>query len=303
MIEACEKLYRDTTKRVATEQIGLARVREGLDLVRIGKPIFPEYAGWRYGSRFLHRHSRTMLASGIGATAVLAGVAAVTSPVAVIVGGGAATWLAWQAVRAATRRATDNQTLGTVQLLDGRVEILHVHRARRARLVPGPEGSWTLALPEFPGKMIRAVVQDGPTEEERLDQIGSRHTNHVFDLVSPLLVGETLRRIMPTINATGGDAPMVSDAVRLHEQWGGRITESVAALLAYQGRSVVLAEEPHLSLALEMSVYEDQERRWLESELWLLEQAWKDAEEIAGIADSLTLPAWVGERLAALRGV
>ncbi|MBW8771673.1 MAG: hypothetical protein JF590_00030, partial [Gemmatimonadetes bacterium] len=29
VIEACEKLYRDTTKRVATEQIGLARVREG----------------------------------------------------------------------------------------------------------------------------------------------------------------------------------------------------------------------------------------------------------------------------------
>ena len=116
------------------------------------------------------------------------------------------------------------------------------------------------------------------------------------------LAPETLRRIMPTINATGGDAPMVADAVRLHEQWGGQITESVAALLAFQGRSVVLAEEPHLSLALEMSVYEDQERRWLETELWLLEQAWKDAEEIASIADGLTLPEWLVTSIAKLRG-
>ncbi len=302
MIEACERLYRDTRKRVATEQIGLARVRAGLELVRIGKPIFPEYAGWRYGSRFLYRHSRAMIASTLGATAVLAGVAALTSPAPVIVGGGAATWLAWQAWNSASKRATDRKAIGTVQLLDGRVEILHVRRARRARIAPGPEGSWTVALPEFPGKIIRAVMEDEPTEEELLDVVGPMPGNQVFDLVSPLQAAETLRRIMPTINSAGGDEPMVFDAVRLHEQWGGRITESIAELLAYQGKSVVLSEEPHLSLALEMSVYEDQERRWLEGELYLLEAMWQEAEEVAAIADDLTLPEWVAERLGHLRG-
>ncbi len=301
MIEVCEKLYRDTTKRVATDQIGLARVREGLDLVRIGKPVFPEYAGWRYGSRFLRRHSSTTLATGAGAVAVLAGVAAVTSPLAVVVAGGSATWLAWQAVRVAARRATDKQLLGTVGLLDGRVEMLHVHRARRSRLVPGPEGGWTVAVPEFPGKLIRAVTQEEPTEEELLNNIDPFTTSLVFDLVAPVRATETLRRIMPTINATGGNAPMVSDAVRLHEQWQGRITDSVAALLAFQGKSVVLAEEPLLSLALEMSVHEDQERRWLETELHLLEAAWKEAEEVAAISDSLTLPDWLTARMAGLR--
>ena len=38
-IEACERLYRDTTKRVATDEIGLAKVNDGLALVRIGKPV------------------------------------------------------------------------------------------------------------------------------------------------------------------------------------------------------------------------------------------------------------------------
>lgn len=40
-----------------------------------------------------------------------------------------------------------------------------------------------------------------------------------------------------------------------------------------------------------MALHEEQERRALEGELWILEQAWKEAGEIAAIADSLLLPA------------
>ena len=43
-------------------------------------------------------------------------------------------------------------------------------------------------------------------------------------------------------------------------------------------------------LALEMALHEGQERRAMEGELWVLEQAWKEAEEIAGISDNLFLP-------------
>ncbi len=44
-------------------------------------------------------------------------------------------------------------------------------------------------------------------------------------------------------------------------------------------------------LALDMALQEEQERRALEGELWLLEQAWQEAEEIAAISDDLLLPA------------
>jgi hypothetical protein len=57
-IEDCERLYRGTTVRVSTEQIGLARLRDGLELIRVGRPIYPEFAAWRYGSRFLDRRRR-----------------------------------------------------------------------------------------------------------------------------------------------------------------------------------------------------------------------------------------------------
>ena len=43
-------------------------------------------------------------------------------------------------------------------------------------------------------------------------------------------------------------------------------------------------------LALEMAVHEEHERRALEGELATLEAAWRDAEEIAQIADDDLTP-------------
>ena len=54
--------------------------------------------------------------------------------------------------------------------------------------------------------------------------------------------------------------------------------------------------KPH-KLALEMALHEEQERRALEGELWLLEKAWKEAEEIADISDKLFLPEGAEELL------
>jgi hypothetical protein len=54
-------------------------------------------------------------------------------------------------------------------------------------------------------------------------------------------------------------------------------------------------------LALEMASHEETERRALEGELHLLEAAWRDAEEIAGIADDMFLPASVDADLARLK--
>ena len=57
VVEACERRFRDTRTRVSTDNIGLARLPEGLDLVRIGRPNRPEFAAWRYGDQFGKRRS------------------------------------------------------------------------------------------------------------------------------------------------------------------------------------------------------------------------------------------------------
>jgi hypothetical protein len=50
-------------------------------------------------------------------------------------------------------------------------------------------------------------------------------------------------------------------------------------------------------LALEMSVHEEAEHHALDGELRALESAWREAEEIAAIADSMFLPDSVQSRL------
>ena len=60
-VETCEKLFRGTRIRTSSENIGLARHPEGLELVRIGKPLRPEFAAWRYGDQFGRRRRRTIL--------------------------------------------------------------------------------------------------------------------------------------------------------------------------------------------------------------------------------------------------
>src|SRR5512144_837193 len=65
-IEQAEGLYRGTRLRAATDQIGLARLRDGMELVRIGEPLRPEFAAWRYGDQFGRRRRRQMLIAGAG---------------------------------------------------------------------------------------------------------------------------------------------------------------------------------------------------------------------------------------------
>ena len=50
-----------------------------------------------------------------------------------------------------------------------------------------------------------------------------------------------------------------------------------------------------------MASHEENERRALEGELHLLESAWRDAEEIAAIADGLLLPDETGDQLDTLK--
>src|ERR687893_2823138 len=54
-IEQCERHYRGTRLRASTNNVGLARLRSGLELVRIGPALYPEIASWRYGARLLQR--------------------------------------------------------------------------------------------------------------------------------------------------------------------------------------------------------------------------------------------------------
>src|ERR1700742_3362242 len=74
-IEECERLFSNTRLRMSTDNIGLARVREGTTLVRVGAPQRPEMAAWRYGDQFGRRRRRVILTSGAIGVAGLSALA------------------------------------------------------------------------------------------------------------------------------------------------------------------------------------------------------------------------------------
>lgn len=261
-VETCEKLFRDTRVRVSSENIGLARHPEGLELVRIGEPLRPEFAAWRYGDQF-GRRRRRYIAFAVGGGLVIGAVAV----------GGAVTGVISGAV------------LGQV----GNLWNVVVNGRTLVKLRTDEGDRIKLKRPDLLGTRIR------PAEGEpgfKL-QVRKRKRKRWFE-------GEEAQRfagaILPRMNAGGGKEQTVRQAVSQIEDQGHpeRFLLDVAQGDRWQDKRGVPGYVNKMpvptKLALEMALHEEQERRALEGELWLLEQAWKDAEEIAAISDDLLLP-------------
>ncbi len=97
------------------------------------------------------------------------------------------------------------------------------------------------------------------------------------------------------LTTAGTAEEFIAQAARLHEE--RRRSGAVFSDSEFGALGLTDTER----LALEMAVNEDAERRAMEGELRSLEQAWRDAEEIASIADNLLVPDRVRSTLARLR--
>ena len=264
-VETCEKLFRGTRVRTSTENVGLARHPEGLELVRIGTPLRPEFAAWRYGDQFGRRRNRVILLGSVAGLATAGG----------IVAGGMLIGFAGGSFAFNVANFTYN---------------LYLVRARiRFRTSDGQLRS--LKRPE-----VVAATRIEPAD----DDVGFRLQTQTGIWVSghrEWLEGEDARRalaaIIPSFNLMGGRKDVVASAVSEIESLGHprRFLLDVAGRRESYKRNGVsgfVKEMPKsISLALEMALHEDQERRALEGELWVLERAWREAEEIAAISDNL----------------
>ncbi|WP_419940261.1 hypothetical protein [Candidatus Palauibacter sp.] len=269
-VEDCERLFRETPMRSSTENIGIARHREGLDLIRIGKPPRGEFAAWRYGDQFRRRYRLAAL-GGVGSLGF--GVASITLPIAfptiLAIAGGSWAWIAWSRLRplAKVRVGAGGSDGGPVTPED--VAVFRLRALRSMRLLPDEDEL---------GFMIE--VKKGQAQGR--------------------VPGEDARRVaaalVPRTNEQGGSRRSIQLAVQEIESAGhpNRFLTEVAKPGArnWTGSVGLVGRMPvPTRLALEMSLHEEQERRALEGELWILEQAWKEAEEIAAISDNLLLPA------------
>jgi hypothetical protein len=125
-------------------------------------------------------------------------------------------------------------------------------------------------------------------------QLGVPHRKSIVTLQGESAV-QALGKLLPQLNRFGGSRERVSEAVSLIERAKDPLRFfDVAVRQAMNHSKPKISVLPEATrLALEMAAHEDSERRALEGELALLEQAWKEAEEVAAIADNMFLPSFV----------
>ena len=297
-IEACERAFETTRMRVTSDNIGLAKLKEGLVLVRVGDPVREEFAAWRYGDQFGRRRRRAMLVTG----------AAVAAGGAVVAGGvvaGASFMAGWYTIPQGINQWLNNRVI--LRLKDEFGEPIRVQRKHlyTSRLIPSADASgWDLSVDHIPGwdKWARTKKRKN-----------KRHTMIVHGSEAISLAGQ----LMAHANRKGGGRKAVSRAVARIEEAGhpeaflpqaadlalrdfssSSISRSQKAKLFAQKVDGIQNPIPgslaglkvDVRLAIEMATHEQAEREALEGELKELEARWREAEQIARIADNLFVP-------------
>jgi hypothetical protein len=291
-IEACERRFRDTRLRVSTDEIGLARLSEGLELIRIGEPQRPEFAAWRYGDQFGRRRQRAIAYSAAGAAGL-----------GLIVVGGAAAGLSigggyWGFI-GLYNNWKEERTIARVRDEDGNPIRVQNKHLLESRILPMDSGEgWALELAHVHGWEKKG------SKKKQMERI-------VLEGDSAIRIGGQL---MARINRRGGKRDTVQAAVRQIENSGhpeaylrdaarmsDRLRQDGAVALEKKRRrrkskakhtrkGSLQALPTEMKLALEMATQEQSEREALEGELAVLEAAWQAAEEVASIADNLFVP-------------
>ncbi|NNK48697.1 MAG: hypothetical protein HKP01_07475 [Gemmatimonadetes bacterium] len=297
VIEECERLFRETRLRVTTDNIGMAKLPEGLELVRLGKPMRGEFAAWRYGDQFGRRRRRSIMytTAGVGAIGI------------VVVGG------------AAVGASLGGGYYGFTQIIQGimneriasrlrhpesdekiKVQLKHLEKSR---FVPtGVPGEWELHVQYARGWSSGFSTGGGETlvyqGDEAMDVAGRLMARANRSGGNKKTIGDAVRRIETVGDPEAFLDEAVLESERLRRQKAGdnpkKLAKSTAGSLAKLPKDI--------RLAIEMATHEEAERRAMEGELDILEAAWQRAEEIAGIADSLLLPAEVEEFVTSERG-
>ncbi len=277
-VEACERQYRDTTVRVSTENIGLATLNGGLDLVRVGKPLRPEFAAWRYGARLRRRRLRS--ARAIATTGLHTGAAMLVGAAASVVGL-AVTASGSRVVRdsllfaleQAEARISYDRVLARIRTPDGTVHALQFNHLARLEIITAyDQQAWTL----------RVAHQSGVTDLQGAQAV------HV--------AGQLLARV----NHQSGSTMQIREATKRITEVGDaeryirnssalRVTRRRKNSIFWDDDVGVLGLTAVERMALEIALHEDAERQAMQGELTALEDAWRDAEEIAAIADNMFL--------------
>ncbi|MGV3710027.1 MAG: hypothetical protein ACO1Q7_14420 [Gemmatimonas sp.] len=303
-IETCERLFRGTRLRVSTDNIGLTRLRYGLELVRIGPALLPEIASWRYGARLTPYEREPGPRPGL---LLRGGRFVARSAASLLVNYATNSGLSDETVLRMRTFRRENSVLTRSVDEAGRKVIIRYSHLRDAQLIrPDRDHPWRVQVAHDEGTSTLV-------ESHGLRAAGKMLATLNFGVASPIEVQHAIAKLEDAGDPNNFFARIASLVLRT--SWGrypdapelaapedtlqGRSQpERLALSLAnrsFWGRGSTTSEAqtalyrlPAVDrLALEMASNEDMERRAMHGELAALHAAWKEAEEIAAISDEL----------------
>ena len=271
-LEELERLTRDRGKLLAsTEHVGLIEA-EDLQIVRVGEARLPEEAWWRYGSELLRRRRRQNV-NQVLEVGAMAALAVATGGIAVFYGAGGGMLSEVQRWRRYGRIAWRGEA--RCPRCDHVLRRMRFAASKSLRVDATEPGRLSLVLPcRRCGRRSRST---GPGRGHRIEGVQAEHV---------------LRRVMGYRNFGGGKEKQIREATALIESVG-----SPKALIREFGRGDLSLREVgnankrvFRSLALEIALNDDVERRLLQMEVGALEARWREEEELAAIIDGELTP-------------
>lgn len=253
LLEEAERTYAECGRRVESGQIGVAVLEDGTRLVRVGAASPFELASWRYGAKL---RAKTTVDRAMGVL---------------------------------------HRWFGGTLLSPG---VFGRHRVIHAL---GGEPSRPVRRSDLDGAQFDLDASQG-----RLDV--TLRSWRLGDTPAAPESARLLERILLSVNRDHAGPRTLDAAVRYLDRYGDGLIGSLADTssderqgilrLRYEGEgswrgewspdgSGFLAISRYRTLALEMALQEDSERRALEEDLSALERRWREAEALAKIADGL----------------
>lgn len=300
-MDECERLYEKSRLRMSTDNIGLARIAEGTELVRVGHALRPEMAAWRFSGQLAARRRkyRWIVAGGVIAVGgFYAGVAAAGAGVGALQG-------VWQLLHRGYERAT---------------RLLLPPPVNSAPDSDAPGWRWAAGFdrPQTDTAIARALQTPRvESKHVRGTRLGFDPSTHELELRVPVIgrrlaeyrgssAASVLPKLVAKFNRFGGRKSEEKLAVEMLTTVAddGAPDLATGVLQRYLGRTLDTRKlgdyGSATALALEMALQEQRERELLAGELLDLEFAWREAEELARIADTL-VPTHIDQALARLK--
>lgn len=291
VVEDCERRFADARTRTATDNVSLAELRDGTQLIRVGAASPREITNWRYGKQLVRRRMQLAIRVAVGIATAAAMFYAGLIPSIIAVSVIAATANVGTIVY--SRRTCARLRLG------GRALRLSRHSIAHVELRPNVDHGFELRIPYLDeGRYDLATVElwaRNWLSSSRYDSI----------ILSGRSAWPAARIILPVLNSAGGTPADVAEAMTLIDLyrtpeelwkslaetkrssfpalWGHERGGSAMSVAAFRLGRLRLAQR----LALEISIQTAVENEALNPALDDFQAHWMEAVEIAEIADQL----------------